>query len=299
MNLPILQEPITEQVVEVLKEDVWENIKKVFTETYTIGEHFKISLLSLVIIIITLILTRLFLKFATKFVSKRLAEETRPKFESLFTFAKYVIYAIVFAMVFNGLGINITPVLAASAALLVGVGLALQTLFQDILSGVFILVDQTVKVGDIIELDDKIGRVEEIKLRTTRAVTIDNKVLIIPNHQYLTNSLYNWTQNGTVTRDSVSVGVAYGSDVNLVRDLLLQAVKENERVLDMPSPYVFFSDFGDSSLNFKVMYTIKDSFIGAIPRSEIRFKIDELFRKHNIEIPFPQRVVHMANKETK
>ena len=299
MNLPILQEPITEQVVEVLKEDVWENIKKVFTETYTIGEHFKISLLSLVIIIITLILTRLFLKFATKFVSKRLAEETRPKFESLFTFAKYVIYAIVFAMVFNGLGINITPVLAASAALLVGVGLALQTLFQDILSGVFILVDQTVKVGDIIELDDKIGRVEEIKLRTTRAVTIDNKVLIIPNHQYLTNSLYNWTQNGTVTRDSVSVGVAYGSDVNLVRDLLLQAVKENERVLDMPSPYVFFSDFGDSSLNFKVMYTIKDSFIAAIPRSEIRFKIDELFRKHNIEIPFPQRVVHMANKETK
>ena len=299
MNLRLLQEPITDQVVEVLKEDVWENIKKVFTETYTIGDHFKISLLAVVIIIFALIFTRYFLKFATKFVTKRLAEETRPKFESLFTFAKYVIYAIVFAMVFNGLGINITPVLAASAALLVGVGLALQTLFQDIISGVFILVDQTVKVGDIIELDSKVGRVEEIKLRTTRAVTIDNKVLIIPNHQYLTNSLYNWTQNGTVTRDSVTVGVAYGSDVNLVRDLLLKAVTENERVLDMPAPYVFFDDFGDSSLNFKIMYTVKDSFLGAIPRSEIRFKIDELFRKHKVEIPFPQRVVHMANKEIK
>ena len=297
--LPIIQEPITEQVVEVLKEDVWQTIKKVFTETYTIGDHIKISLLSLVIIIVALISTRYFLRFSTNFVSKRLAEETRPKFESLFTFAKYLIYAIVFAMVFNGLGINVTPILAASAALLVGVGLALQTLFQDILSGVFILVDQTVKVGDIIELNDKIGRVEEIKLRTTRAVTIDNKVLIIPNHQYLTNSLYNWTQNGIVTRDSVTVGVAYGSDVNLVRELLLQAVNENERVLDMPSPYVFFDDFGDSSLNFKVMYTIKDSFIGAIPRSEIRFRIDELFRKNNIEIPFPQRVVHMAKQETK
>ena len=96
-------------------------------------------------------------------------------------------------------------------------------MFQDIISGVFILIDQSVHVGDIIEIEGKVGRVEEIKLRTTRAVTIDNKVLVIPNHLYLTNSLYNWTQNGTLTRESVDVGVAYGSDVQLVRKLLLQA----------------------------------------------------------------------------
>ena len=105
--------------------------------------------------------------------------------------------------------------------LLIGIGLALQTLFQDIISGVFILVDQSVHVGDIIEIDGKVGRVEEIKLRTTRAVTIDNKVLVIPNHLYLENSLYNWTQNGTTTRESVSVGVAYGSDVQLVKKIII------------------------------------------------------------------------------
>ena len=84
-------------------------------------------------------------------------------------------------------------------------------------------------VGDIIELDGKVGRVEDIKLRTTRAVTIDNKVLVIPNHKYLSNSLYNWTQNGTTTRESVSIGVAYGSDVQLVKKLLLKAAERTSK----------------------------------------------------------------------
>ena len=95
------------------------------------------------------------------------------------------------------MGVDVTAIFAASAALLVGVGLALQTFFQDIISGIFILMDQSVHVGDIVEIDGKVGRVSEIKLRTTRAVTIDNKVLVIPNHKYLTSTLYNWTENGT------------------------------------------------------------------------------------------------------
>jgi len=94
-------------------------------------------------------------------------------------------------------GIKLSVLLAGSAALLVGIGLGLQTLFQDIMSGIFILVDKSLHVNDIIEIENKVGKVEEIRLRTTRAVTIDNKVLIIPNHKFLTNSLFNWTQNGT------------------------------------------------------------------------------------------------------
>jgi small-conductance mechanosensitive channel len=194
------------------------------------------------------------------------------------------------------MGVDITAVFAASAALLIGVGLALQTLFQDIISGVFILVDQTVHVGDIIELDGKVGRVEDIKLRTTRAVTIDNKVLIIPNHLYLTNTLYNWTENGTITRENVEVGVAYGSDTTLVKKLLLEVADEHEDVYKHPEAIVLFTNFGDSSLDFRLIFTLNDSFQSGIPKSEIRFAIDKKFREHNISIPFPQRDIHIVSK---
>jgi len=130
-------------------------------------------------------------------------------------------------------------------------------------------------------------------LRTTRAVTIDNKVLVIPNHLYLTNSLYNWTQNGTTTRESVEVGVAYGSDVQLVRQLLLQAASTHEAVLSEPEPSVVFKNFGDSSLDFKLIFTLADSFKAQFPKSDIRFEIDRLFRENNVTIPFPQRDIHI------
>jgi len=195
----------------------------------------------------------------------------------------------------DNMGVNVTAVLAASAALLVGIGLALQTFFQDIISGIFILIDQSVHVGDIIEIDGKVGRVVEIKLRTTRAVTIDNKVLVIPNHKYLTSILYNWTENGVKTRESVSVGVAYGSDVELVKELLLQAAKNHPKVLKHPPPLVLFMNFGDSSLNFKLIFTLNNSFEAVLTQSDIRFEINRLFKEHNITIPFPQRDVHLFN----
>ena len=247
----------------------------------------------LIIIILVLLFTTYLLRWVRKLVTQKLPDEDKLKFVTVFSFARWIIYGIVFLVVIDSIGIDVTAIFAASAALLIGVGLALQTLFQDIISGVFILVDQSVHVGDIIEIDGKVGRVEEIKLRTTRAVTIDNKVLVIPNHLYLTNSLYNWTQNGSTTRESVDVGVAYGSDVNLVKKLLLDAAKSSKLVFKQPAPTVLFTDFGDSALNFRVAFTIEDSFNSRIPKSEIRFAIDKLFREHNITIPFPQRDVHI------
>ncbi|MEZ7893897.1 MAG: mechanosensitive ion channel, partial [Polaribacter sp.] len=190
-------------------------------------------------------------------------------------------------------GVNVTALFAASAVLLIGVGLALQTLFQDIISGIFILVDQSVHVGDIIELEGKVGRVLDIRLRTTRAVTIDNKVLVIPNHLYLTNILFNWTENGSETRESVNIGVAYGSDVVLVEQVLLEVAKNHKKVLIAPVPKVLFTDFADSSLNFQLIFTLNDSFETRFVQSDLRFEIDKKFREHNITIPFPQRDVHV------
>ncbi len=148
-------------------------------------------------------------------------------------------------------------------------------------------------VGDIIELEGKVGRVLDIRLRTTRAVTIDNKVLVIPNHLYLTNILFNWTENGSETRESVNIGVAYGSDVVLVKQLLLESAKNHKKVLISPVPKVLFSDFADSSLNFQLIFTLNDSFETRFVQSDLRFEIDKKFREHNITIPFPQRDVHV------
>lgn len=293
-----------EKVGEVISESsLWEKFVELlnyplytFTnENDTVTGILKIKYIILVIAV--LMLTTFVLRWLKKLLTSHMPIEDRAKFTTVFSFARWLIYIIVFLVVLSSLGINVTAIFAASAALLIGVGLALQTLFQDIISGIFILVDQSVHVGDIIEIEGKVGRVEEIKLRTTRAVTIDNKVLVIPNHLYLTNSLYNWTQNGSSTRETIDVGVAYGSDVRLVEKLLIKAAKSSNLVFKQPEPRVIFTDFGESSLNFRVAFTIEDSFNARFPKSEIRFAIDKLFRENNISIPFPQRDVHVIQKE--
>ena len=269
---------------------------RILNEPYQLTEHVSVSIMDVLILIGVLIMASLLLRAIRKLMSRKMPREDKKKFKVAFSYVGWLIYVGIFLLTLHSLGVNVTGIFAASAALLIGIGLALQTLFQDIISGVFILVDQTVHVGDIIELDGKIGKVEEIKLRTTRATTAENKVLVIPNHLYLTNSLYNWTQNGIITREFVQVGVAYGSDVQLVKKLLLQAVNGHPRVVKTPEPLVLFTDFGDSALIFKVVFTLDDSFHARIPQSEIRFEIDRLFRENNITIPFPQRDVHIIEK---
>lgn len=264
----------------------------------TFGENGHLSPKMILIIIVVFIVTAIILKALKKLITRKLPEQDKLKFTSVFSFTRYFIYLVVILIAMDNMGINVTAIFAASAALLVGVGLALQTFFQDIISGIFILVDQSVHVGDIIEIDGKVGRVVEIKLRTTRAVTIDNKVLVIPNHKYLTSILYNWTENGTKTRESVSVGVAYGSDVELVKKLLLQAANAHPNVLKQPEPIVLFMDFGDSALNFKLVFTLNNSFEAVMPQSDLRFEINRLFKAHNISIPFPQRDVHIYSSES-
>lgn len=273
-----------------------DKIREFLNYTFYFSENMHISLKAIFVVIIALILTSIVLRLIRKIVSRKLPIEDKIKFVSIFSFARWLIYLIILLVTFQTAGINLTAILAASTALLIGVGLALQTFFQDIISGVFILLDQSVHVGDIIELDGKVGRVEEIKLRTTRAVTFDNKVLIIPNHLYLTNSLYNWTQNGTETRENVKVGVAYGSDTELVKKILIEVALSHPKVYQHPAPMVLFTDFGDSALMFKLIFTLNDSFASAVPKSEIRFEIDKKFRENNIQIPFPQRDIHIISK---
>ena len=252
-----------------------------------------IYIVTILIVTLIFLITYFSLKLVKKIATKKLDEERKLKFKSVFSFFNYFVYLVVILITFQNFGINLTGIFAASAALFIGIGLALQTYFQDIISGILILADQTVHVGDIIEIDGKVGRVENIKIRTTRAVTFDNKVLIIPNHKYLTSTLFNWTENGTVLRGSVSVGVSYGSDVELVKKILLDIADTHPHLMKNPSPHVIFKNFGDSSLDFQLIFTYNNGFRVNLIESDIRFLLHKSFKEHNIEIPFPQRVVHL------
>ncbi|MGI9552531.1 MAG: mechanosensitive ion channel family protein [Aurantibacter sp.] len=252
-----------------------------------------ITIGTLLSIILVLFIVSLVLKLIHKFVTKKLPEEDKNKFVSIFSFLRYLLYVFVVIIVLHTSGVNLTVLYTASAALFVGLGFALQYLFQDIISGVLMILDQSLHVGDIIEVDGKVGRVFEIRLRTTRALTRDDKVVVIPNHIFLTDSIYNYTQNHNMTRESVKIGVAYGSDVKLVTQILEEVVKHQQGVLKNPKPFVLFEDFGDSALMFSLNFFINDSFGDPKIKSAIRYTVDARFRENNITIPFPQRDVHV------
>ncbi|MDP5076854.1 MAG: mechanosensitive ion channel, partial [Nonlabens sp.] len=205
----------------------------------------------------------------------------------------YVAYIIVFFIVLQNSGVNLNTIFAASAALFVGIGFALQDFFKDIIAGITILTDKSIQVHDVIEVDNKVGRVFEVKLRSTRVVTRDDKILIIPNHLFMSEVIYNYTQNHSKTRESISVGVAYGSDTEKVRDLLIECAINQRGILKSPEPMVLFSDFGQSSLDFQLYFFIRDSFTDPRIKSDLRFAIDKSFREHKITIPFPQRDLHI------
>ena len=266
-----------------------------FNYQIKIGSDIILSPKSIVVIVVVFFLTYLFLKLFRRIVFRTLNEDTKLKFRGILTFFNYLIYLIVILITLDNVGVKVSAIFAASAALLVGIGLALQTLIQDVFSGISILADKTVHVGDVIQIDGQVGRVENIMLRTTRAVTRDNKVLIIPNHKFLTSILYNWTENGTLTKEIIKFGVAYNTDVKLLKEAVIEIAKSHPIILKTPEPFLLFEDYGDSALMFQLFFSMNKSFEANIVKSDLRFKIFERLKALNIEIPFPQRVVTFKN----
>ncbi|MBU2996878.1 mechanosensitive ion channel [Cellulophaga baltica] len=291
-----MQQNNAETVKEIIENDIWGSIKN-FLE---IGVHFgkgekeiHITIGLILLLFVAFLFTSFVLKWLRVLFTRNMQNDDKLKFISVFKFIRYVVYLVVIVVTMSAAGINISILLTASAALFVGLGLALQELFQDIIGGIFIIVDKSLSVGDIVEINGKVGKVFEIKLRTTRCITRDDKVVIIPNHKFISETIYNYTQNHKSTRETVRLGVAYGSDVDLVTKLLIEAVIGEKGVLKNPKPFVIFEDFGDSALIFAVNFYISDSFSDPRIKSAIRYKIDAKFRENNISIPFPQRDVYI------
>ncbi|MEZ4853890.1 mechanosensitive ion channel family protein [Flavobacterium sp.] len=261
------------------------------------AKNISFTVLNLFFMIITLAFTGVILKLIRKVITRKLPIDDQNKFISIFQFIRYIIYVFVFLFSLNASGIDISLFLTASAALFVGVGFAMQTFFQDLISGILMILDQSLHIGDIIEVDGKVGQVKEIKLRTTRMITRNDRVMVIPNHKFMTDVLFNWTQNSVINREQVSIGVAYGSNVVLVKKLLEECVHNVKGVVISKPITVLFEDFADSSLNFSVYFYVNNGMKSPSIKSEIRFKIDEAFRKNNVSIPFPQRDIHIITQK--
>ena len=286
----------SDKIKNIIEKDIWASINDILNWGLHIGEgdksiHVTVGLL--LTITIAFIITSFILKWMRRIFTRKMNEEDKLKFISFFKFIKYMVYVVVVLITVNMAGIDITILITASAALFIGLGLALQELFQDVIGGIFIIVDKSLSVGDIIEVDGRVGKILEIKLRTVRALTRDYKVVIIPNHKFISDIIYNYTQNHKTTRESIKVGVAYGSDVQLVTRILDEIAQIQKGILKNPKPFVLFEEFGDSALLFSLNFYITDSFIAPRIKSEVRYKIDAKFREHNITIPFPQRDVHL------
>ena len=207
----------------------------------------------------------------------------------------YVGYIIAALVALSWAGLNLSNVAIIAGALSVGIGFGLQNIVNNFVSGLIMLIERPIRVGDIISVGSAEGYVRKINVRATVLETFERQSVIIPNSEVINTAVGNWNYKDNLRRVIISVGVAYGSDVKLVQSLLIQATEADERILTSPEPYVYFSDFGDSSLDFQLRMIIKDLDNTLSIKSGLRFRIVELFEANGIEIPFPQQDIHVRS----
>lgn len=201
--------------------------------------------------------------------------------------------ALFIALPIAGIPMTIFTVLGGAFA--IGVGFGAQNLCNNLICGLILMIERPVRLGDIVEIGDQQGKVEDIGNRCTRLRRFDGVDVLVPNSSILQNPLINWTLKDADVRGSVAVGVAYGSPVDTVRDLIDRAAQEHGRILRSPQPEVLFTDFGDNALGFEVLFWTAVTRPLDLRRieSDLRFRIDKLFREAEISISFPQRDVHL------
>lgn len=202
---------------------------------------------------------------------------------------KYFLYTLSLFLAIQALGVSVNMLWAGAAALFVGLGFGLQQIFNDIVSGLILLVEGTVEVNDVVIVDGIVGVVVRIGLRTSEVETIEKVVIIIPNSKLVSNQVVNWSHNNSCTRFQVELRVAYGSDVQLVERVLLEAADAHPQVRKDPPPRVGLRNFGESGLEFSLYYFSEEFLGNEFVKSDLRFTIERLFREHGVQIPFPQR----------
>jgi len=237
------------------------------------------------------------LVWSGRFIASRMqSREVDPNLTQVITRAWLILGFIILAfIVLDLLSVPLGAFAFVSGAVAIGVGFGAQNIINNFISGWILMWERPIKIGDFLEMGEVRGTVEAINTRSTRIRRVDGVHLLIPNSYLLENTVTNWTLMDKLVRTSVIVGVAYGSDVDLVRRLLEQSADEHPDVLKQPERMVVFDDFGDSALVFELnvwVYATAERGLRMI-RSDLRFRIDELFRENHVTISFPQRDVHV------
>lgn len=263
------------------------------------GEQVTIQISHVIGAIIIIAVARLLAWFVTNITLQSLYQKNSLEEGSQFAInqlIKYVIFVVGIFMALEQVVPDMKVIYGAGAALLVGIGLGLQQTFNDFFSGIVILFERSVMVGDILEMQGQVGRVLKIGLRASRIETRNSVSMLVPNSKLVNDAVINWTHFDNIVRFQIDIGVAYGSDTQLVRDLLIKSVETQDQILSHPAPFVRMNDFGDSALNFSLYYFSSYVMRAEDIKSNLRFEIDRLFRLHNITIPFPQRDIWIRNQ---
>ncbi len=217
--------------------------------------------------------------------------------QSTATILRYLMIVAGFIIIFQTAGIDLTALNVMAGAVGIGVGFGLQNIANNFISGLIILFERPIKIGDRIEVGNVEGDVVHIKARSTTVVTNDNIAIIIPNSSFITQNVVNWSHTGDNVRFKIRVSVSFDSDVRLVEKLLLEVAAENPDVLKTPAPGLRFLEFGDSGLLFELrVWSSSLVHRKGLLISNVNFKILEKFRAHGVEVPYPQRDIHIRSK---
>jgi potassium efflux system protein len=211
------------------------------------------------------------------------------------TIVKYAVVLAGLAIAFDAIGIGWSSIQWLVAAVGLGLGFGLQEIFANFISGLIILFERPIRVGDTVSVGEVNGTVSRIRIRATWITAFDRKELIVPNKEFVTGRLINWTLSDAILRVSIPVGVAYGSDTDRVIEVLNRVARESRRVLRDPRPQVLFLSFGDSSLSFELRVFVRNAEHLFPARHDLHMSIDKAFREAGIEIAFPQRDLHLRS----
>jgi small-conductance mechanosensitive channel len=264
-------------------------------------KNFTLSIGSVILSVCIILANVLLVKLMSGFIKRRFRRKggEEGRHYAIVQLLKYILWTIAIIFALQALGLDLTLLIASSAALLVGLGLGMQIIFKDFMSGIILLVEGTIKVGDIVQIGEDVLKVKEISLRTSQVFTREDKVVIIPNHKFTEENVINWTHNTTPTRFTLDIGVDYDSDIYIVEKSLLNATEQHKDILqeDEYKPFVRFTDFGASALQFQLIFWSDNLFRIENTKSALRFEIFKIFSKNNITIPFSQIVIHQAKQQ--
>lgn len=253
------------------------------------------NMLQVLLIISAFFITRTFVRMGTLFL-QRLPRRVQidvtliPPLQTSLTYASWALFGL---FVLRSLGMELSNLAVVAGGLSVGIGFGMQTIVNNFVSGLLLIFSRSMQVGDVVEVGGTVGRVRKISVRATVVETYDNASIYVPNSEFVSGRLTNWTRSSRTTRRDVVVGVAYGSDTALVMKLLLNAANATDNILKYPTPVVLFSDFGASTLDFTLRFWVQDYDLAVSTSSNVRLAIERLLREHNIEVAFPQMDVHI------